>query len=1504
MKKRIWSILLTLALLLTLLPAGAAAEELADPALSEEDAYAAEDGEESGVSALDSSIIIGSSDIIVTGDKDTLTLEGDGNYTATFAAYDRDSTLIPADEVDWSYTIDFDKDNHILWFDPGDITLKDGILTVDGGNIGYVMLYENIDSFDCTVTTALKSDPSKQGSTTITIVKAPTRLYMTLYRNGSFYDSRTNELHLPETWAIPEDGTIEYVYRVEFHTQFKDSLVWGLVPEVSIVPRDDGEMDPNVHVEIQPGSSEYSYPELIVTVGSDAQSDRTYDLEVSYTGPDCNNGEKLYVWMEVMTHHVDITWPTVTIHPEKAIYGNNRDSFLELGDDGSVQIGGEKVEGSFLIYEDGACISPYYSLYFRSNDGRYRMHGENVSITIKPRPVTVKAEDAVMPYGGELPPFTYTVPSELEFLSFDIRYTLEVKFRTDATSSSDAGPYEIIPSVETKKAGNPYTIEYYDITLENGTLTITPKDISDSETETVIGDIEDQLYTGSEVQPEPTVTVDGQTLAKGTDYTLSYENNIQAGASATVTVTGKGNYTGSVSKTFQIIDDGPEVPPDEDADSIVYGETVEVQVTVQQAGQAPDGNEVALFNSDGKQVSEAKPVAIGTAMTFQVEATKDNGLTPENSPCTLSLKYTENGEVAVGETNVALTIAQKPVTVTVSGSATKTFDNTTAVAGADSLTLTADGVLAGENVVITGGVFAYDDANAGAGKTITASEFALSGTDAGNYKLKSASASAPVGEITKATRVVSLLSDTLLLIPDKLEDTISVSVSSDLDMSASANMDYTVDGDLMAISLNKDSGKVTAQGNGAATVTVQVKETGNYAASNAVSVTVTAITEPVLKITGVSSNTAADILRGTLKDGKVIVNGLMTEGTEIAGITAETFPGVTVSVSGTSLVAVYNGSTIAAYPIDTTGVSKLNASIVFSEQETVGKNEVTGDQAATANVAVTSSETKVEGLLAAAAQDLQSVAEKLEEQYQDAISKELAPSEDDGYTIKVETNVEITAKELTTESFRLEITPTYTVTAVSNVDPTKTIALTENEKLDNTYIKVPVTVSVKLPDGFPTTNLYVRHVLSNGDIEILRVTVDSNNVASWEQSSFSEAEIFQDKGSVTATFAYENGTVSYQTYDIVNLGEALPTDSKSGYIFDGWQISGSDAVYTTVSQEFLAAVRNGGTLTAKFTKDQEQEDPTKPENPGQKPGGESSGSSGSGSSSSGSGSSSSGSGSSSSGSGSSSSGSGSSGGYSILVPSRITGGAVSVRPISASEGNKVTITPKPNSGYEVGTVTVTDKDGKQITVTDAGDGKYTFIMPNSKVDVNVEFVRTQTTPSAPSFTDVQSGTYYYDAVQWAVDQSITAGTTATTFSPDVSCTRAQIVTFLWRAAGSPKVNGNNPFADVQPSAYYYDAVLWAIEQGITAGTTSTTFSPDDTCTRAQAVTFLYRAAGSPIVSGTNNFTDVDSNSYYVPAVQWAVEKGVTAGTSETTFSPNSDCTRGQIVTFLYRDRTN
>ena len=263
-------------------------------------------------------------------------------------------------------------------------------------------------------------------------------------------------------------------------------------------------------------------------------------------------------------------------------------------------------------------------------------------------------------------------------------------------------------------------------------------------------------------------------------------------------------------------------------------------------------------------------------------------------------------------------------------------------------------------------------------------------------------------------------------------------------------------------------------------------------------------------------------------------------------------------------------------------------------------------------------------------------------------------------------------------------------------------------------------------------------------------------------------------------------------------------------------------------------------------------------------------------------------------SGSSSGSSSSSRRYDVSAPS-VKHGDVTVSPKSASKGDTVTITVKPDSGYELDTLTVKDASGSKIKVKDKGDGKFTFTMPASKVTVSAEFAEIKTL----DFADVSTDAYYYEAVKWAAKKGITGGTGDGTFNPNGSCTRAHIVTFLWRAAGSPEPKSTVSFADVPAGSYYAKAVAWAVENGITLGTGDGTFSPNATCTRAQSVTFLYRALGTAPTT-VNGFTDVTADAFYADAVAWAVESGVTNGTSASTFSPNNGCTRAQIVTFLYR----
>ena len=376
---------------------------------------------------------------------------------------------------------------------------------------------------------------------------------------------------------------------------------------------------------------------------------------------------------------------------------------------------------------------------------------------------------------------------------------------------------------------------------------------------------------------------------------------------------------------------------------------------------------------------------------------------------------------------------------------------------------------------------------------------------------------------------------------------------------------------------------------------------------------------------------------------------------------------------------------------------------------------------------------------------------------------------------------------------------------------------------------------------FRTWQLNGVDVAPNTQIEMVQGGLTFTGI--WTREAMKPAEY-------TVTFDANGGSVSPASAITGTDGRLsdLPTPTRSGsYSFDGWYTAVSGGEKVTTSTVFT----ENSTIYAHWTRT----------------GGGSSGGSHSGGSTS----------------------------YAITVADAENGSATASRK-SASKGTTITVTATPDKGYELDTLKVTDKNGDKVKLTEK-NGKYTFTMPASAVTVKATFTKTAENP----FTDVNDDAYYKDAVIWAVENGITKGISGTMFSPDAACTRAQAVTFLWRAAGSPSPkSGAMPFGDVAADAYYHDAVLWAVENGITKGTSDTTFSPDVKCTRAQIVTFLWRAQKSPAVASVNVFTDVAADAYYADAVNWAVANGITSGTSAATFSPNADCTRAQIVTFLYR----
>ena len=251
--------------------------------------------------------------------------------------------------------------------------------------------------------------------------------------------------------------------------------------------------------------------------------------------------------------------------------------------------------------------------------------------------------------------------------------------------------------------------------------------------------------------------------------------------------------------------------------------------------------------------------------------------------------------------------------------------------------------------------------------------------------------------------------------------------------------------------------------------------------------------------------------------------------------------------------------------------------------------------------------------------------------------------------------------------------------------------------------------------------------------------------------------------------------------------------------------------------------------------------------------------------------------------------------YAVSAPTA-ENGKIAVSPRYAERGERVTVTLTPDEGFELESLTVTDSRGNELTLTDKGDGRYTFTMPARRVEIKASFVETV---EVSPFADVAIDAYCYEAVKWAVKNGITGGVGDSLFAPGQPCTRAQIVTFLWRAAGSPVVNYAMELSDVAEDVYYAEAVRWALSEGITTGAGESSFSPDATCTRAQAVTFLARALNAKTASAAE-FSDVPTDSYFADAVAWAAANGVTEGIGGGLFGSDNSCTRGQIVTFLYR----
>ena len=864
--------------------------------------------------------------------------------------------------------------------------------------------------------------------------------------------------------------------------------------------------------------------------------------------------------------------------------------------------------------------------------------------------------------------------------------------------------------------------------------------------------------------------------------------------------------------------------------SITYGETLKIPV----ATQADDGHGTDTDNEFVYTYVGTK--ADGTAYN-STEAPKDAGTYTVTAEL---VSDTHSGKA----TSAEFTISPLTAELTWAGAAERTYDGT-----ASNVTATVTNLVSGDvcTVTVTGG----QETNAG---PHTATATALSNP---NYVLPEAKTQAYT--IAKANRNLTVEPTSLLLYPGSL--TAQITASTDTDADKSAVITYK-SANTTGVTVNA-AGKVTGVSTGKVEITVAIAATTNYNAAE-VKVPVTTLMD-LLTGAAVTGGTG-DKLTAQVADGKLVISGLLTEGETLTIVPyTVSVPDVTIdhefSADGKTLTLKVGDTVVATYAVDTSNVVTISADVNVNvvDDVTSGTSTVTGDDADAASAAVTDSATKTEGLMESTAAALVEEAQKLAESNKEKIETELG--EGTAYTLKVETKITITATDLVmggSNSFKLDIKPTYTVTAVSDTDPSKTVELAADVTLPNSAITTAVTVSVKLPTGFPTDNLFAKHYLTGGGTETLRVTVDRNNVATWTQSSFSQVELFADARRGTVTFPFADGSSQDITFDIANVGDKLPVDTKDGYTFQGWKINGT--TYTTVTSGLLDALAAASGNALRAEADFKEN---------------------------------------------------------VVIGGGGGGSVVSTFVITASAGQGGTISPtgrvsvnlnankqftiQPKDGYVIADVLV---DGVSVGAVSS----YTFERVNKNHTISVTFKVAEAVDVADIFRDISTSTWCYDAVQFVYVNGLMNGTTTTTFEPNRTLNRGMWVTMLYRMAGSPAISGTEDFTDVDASTWCYDALLWASRNGIVNGFDDGTFRANAVVTRQQLVAILYRYAqymGYDTSASATLEGFVDASSVWaVEPMQWALAEGVLAGTSATTLSPNGSANRGQAATFLMRFMNN
>ena len=1085
--------------------------------------------------------------------------------------------------------------------------------------------------------------------------------------------------------------------------------------------------------------------------------------------------------------------------------------------------------------------------------------------------------------GAEKTPAVFEVTLDNRTLTKDTDYTVKV------TGQTDVGTYTLTIEGEGNYTGT-----------ATANWSITPKPV----TKPTIALTGNRTYTGAEIKPAVTVK-DGETKIPASEYTVEYSNNTNAGT-ATVTITDKdgGNYTVSGDTTFEI--EKATVSAPAAAELTVYNgldKTYLVELPALPGLESPE--------TYGETTYTVKSVALGNYYTGDALIKKGKLLLPINA-------VTTDQEGKIGEVTVKVTTTNyEDITLTVNVSAANKIVPTAANVSATAITygqpLSASKITGTMKDSITGaaveGDFAWTDAQytykPAAGPYEAEWKFTPSGSNAYMY-------AATTGKVTvtvnKATMTATITQHDDLTYDGKAQ-------TAGVDISVTTADKTTIPAFTYAATENGSYGSDIPTFIDAGEHKVYFRATdpkGNhevFSGSFTVTIGPKTVTAPTIALTGDRTYTGAEIKPTvTVKDGDTEIpaceytveySGNTNAGTATVTITDKDGGNYTVSGSTTFEIAkaassctapaantlTYNGNdqTLIAPGTATGGtmVYRLGENGDFSAQIPSATNaggytvyyKVAGD--ANHNDTVPQSVTVTIGKAAVTV---------TAESKSSRVGKELLPLTFT-YAPALFAGDAFTGALATTAD--KDTVKDYPITQGS---------LTLGDNYQITFIEGTYSVLAKLPQAsFRFAESAVKKTYGDGAFTLAATGEAENSAVIYSSSDPAIATVdaagtvqIHKAGTVTITAVasetaeHLEGRVSYtltvarKSVTITVLDKRAYTDSAApdlsapvlgtDYTVEG--LLGGDTLLTGPTLTYDPAVpdmRKAGTAAKIVASDADagenyqftyvsgtltlisRANPVGPAEPSVNPG-------------------------------------------------EPDNGSITVSPKHPAKGSTVIITVEPDEGYALDEITVTDKDGNALKLTDKGDGKYSFTMPSGKVDIDATFKNlVETSP----FDDVSTNAYYYEAVKWAAENNITGGIGNGLFGPELTCTRGQIVTFLWRAAGSPEPTALSTFTDVAADAYYAKAVAWAVENGVTTGTGDGKFSPDAPCTRGQAVTFLWRALGQ-LTGDTASFADVPADSYFAQAVAWAAQSGVTTGVGNNLFAPGGDCTRAQIVTFLWR----